>query len=46
MMQDEGNENRDPSSVENSLSGKTSERSEANETEIQFLLGIKYLDDC
>lgn len=44
-MQDEGNENRDPSSVENSLSGKTSERSEANETEIQFLLGIKYLDD-
>lgn len=41
----EDNENRDLSSAENSLSGKTSERPEANETEIQFLMGLKYLDD-
>lgn len=44
-MQDEDKENRDLSSAENSLSGKTSERPEANETEIQFLMGLKYLDD-
>ena len=44
-MQDEDNENRDLSSAENSLSGKTSERTEAKETDIQFLMGLKYLDD-
>ena len=37
-MQDEDNENRDLSSAENSLSGKTSERTEAKETDIQFLI--------